>query len=166
MGASSPVANILNFKAQFSRDFVYGPGADKVTDLDIQKGLNAASSLFNPCLFDTAPLGVAPLITSESLLAYLYLSAHFLVTSVQAAGGLGKVGRGTFSQGEGNVSSKGAGGVNIGFSWPSSITDNPALFQLAKTTYGQMYLQMLMPRLVGNIGIALGERESDVGPAI
>lgn len=163
MGQSTPPATVAAFKAQYDRDFTYGPGLDQVRDTDIQKALNAASSMFNPALFDTTPLGTAPVISSESLAAYLSASAHFLVTALQAAGGLGAKGRGVFSQGEGVVSSKGAGGINVGFSWPSVITDSPALFQFSKTTYGQQYLQYLMPRLVGNVGVAGGEQSADVG---
>lgn len=164
MGQLTPPATIAQFKNQFSRDFVYGSGLETVRDVDVQNGLNMASTLYNPRLFDTTPIGVTPTITSEALMAYLYLSAHFMVTALQAAGGLGKVGRGVFSQGEGVVTSKGAGSVNVGFLWPDSITGNAALFQLTKTTYGQAYLQILMPLMVGNIVTVLGETESDVFP--
>ena len=149
--------SVAGFKKQFARDFSYGPGNDKVTDLDIQAGLNAAYSVFNIALFDTNPIGVAPLITSEAQIAYCNAAAHFLVTSIQAVGGLGKVGRGVFSQGEGVVTGKSAGGLNISLSFPAAITDSPALFQFAKTTYGLAYLQVLALKLVGNIAVVAGE---------
>lgn len=157
MGQLTPPANVADFKAQFTRDFPYGDGIESVRDVDIQSALNMASSVFNPCLFDTSPIGVPPLITSEALMSYLNAAAHFLVTSIQAVGGLGKVGRGVFSQGEGIIGSKGVGGVNVGYVWPSTITDSAVLFQLTKTTYGQAYLQVLMTKLVGNVSAVLGE---------
>ena len=113
--------------------------------------------MFNPALFSTSPIGVPPNLTSEALISYLNLSAHFLVTSLQAVGGLGKVGGGINSQGEGIVSSKSVGGVSVSFMWPPMVIDSPALYQFTKTIYGQLYLQVLMPRLVGNVGVVLGE---------
>lgn len=157
MGQLTPPASVANFKNQFTRDFSYGTGVETVTDTDIQNALNMTSGVFNPCLFSTSPLGVAPHITSEALIAYLNASAHFLVTSLQAAGGLGKKGRGTNSQGEGIVGNKSVGGVSVGYVWPSTVTDNPVLFQFTKTAYGQLYLQVLVTRLVGNVSAVLGE---------
>lgn len=157
MGQLNPPASVAQFEAFFSRDFVYGPGIDSVRPVDIQNALNVASSVFNPTLFSTAPIGVPPNLTSEALVAYLYCSAHFLVTGLQGVGGLGKVGKGLLSQGEGVVGSKGVGGVSVGYVWPSFITESGALFQLTKTVYGQLYLQVLMPRLVGNVGAVIGE---------
>lgn len=166
MGSSTPLATVASFKAQFGRDFVYGSGLNTVRDIDIQQALNLASSMFNPALFDTSLIGVAPVISSESLMAYQYATAHFLVTAIQAAGGLGSVGRGVFSQGEGVVSSKSVGGASVSFSWPSTVMDSPALFQFTKTTYGQAYLQILMPRLVGNVSAVLGPIAPDIASGI
>lgn len=157
MGQLSPPATVAQFETQFSRDFVYGPGLDKVRPTDIQNALNIASGVFNPALFDTTPIGVPPNLTSEALQAYLNCSAHFLVTSLQGVGGLGKVGGGLNAQGEGIVTSKGVGGVNISFTWPSYIVESPVLFAFTKTIYGQNYLQVLMTRLVGNVSAVLGE---------
>lgn len=157
MGQLNPPATVADFKAQFTRDFVYGAGLETVRDSDIQSSLNTASSVFNPALFDVTQVGISPNFTSEAMIAYLNASAHFLVTSLQAVGGLGKVGRGVFSQGEGNVTGKGVGGVSVNFEWPATITDSPILFQFVKTTYGQAYLQVLMTKLVGNMGAVYGE---------
>lgn len=157
MATLNPPATVANFEAMFSRDFSYGPGLDKVRPLDIQNALNIASSAFNPSLFSTQPIGVPPNQTSEALQAYLYCSAHFLVTSIQGVGGLNKVGGGLTSQGEGIVNNKSVGGVSVGFSWPAFITNSPTLSQFSKTIYGNLYLQILMPKLVGNVGAVLGE---------
>lgn len=157
MGTLNPPVTVSQFENFFSRDFVYGPGLDKVRPLDIQNALNVASGSFNPALFSTAPIGVAPNITSEAIIAYLNCSAHFLVTSLQGIGGLGKTGGGLNSQGEGIVASKAVGGVSVSFDWPSYIVESPALFAFTKTIYGQAYLQVLMSRLVGNVSFAIGE---------
>ncbi len=160
MGQLTPPASVANFKSMFVRDFPYGPGIEAVRDVDIQAALNMASSMYNPSLFSTESIGVAPNITSEALMCYLNAAAHFLVTSLQAAGGLGAKGRGVFSQGEGIVSTKGVGGVSVSFEWPSSITSSPALFQFTKTTYGLAYLQVLSVKLVGNVGAIYGNVET------
>lgn len=157
MGQLTPPASVANFKRQFTRDFSYGTGIETVRDEDIQNALNMTSGVYNPALFSTSPIGVAPEITSEALIAYLNASAHFLVTSLQAAGGLGKKGKGTNSQGEGVVGNKSVGGVSVGYVWPGTVTDNPVLFQFTKTAYGQLYLQVLVTRLVGNVAAVLGE---------
>lgn len=148
---------LQQFKDQFSRDFIYGPGIETVRDVDIQNAINAASSLFNPCLFSTKAIGTPPNLTSEAVICYNNAAAHFLVTSIQGVGGLGKKGRGTNSQGEGVVSSKSVGGVSVSFAWPSVITDSAVLFQFTKTVYGQAYLQVLATKLVGNVSAVLGE---------
>ena len=157
MSTLVPPASVAQFKARFIRDFVYGPGLDAVRDDDIQNALNSTVSVFNPRLFSTAPIGVAPNVTSEAMLAYLNCSAHFLVTAIQGVGGLGKKGNGLRSQGEGVYAGKSVGGVQASFVWPSVITDSPVLFQFVKTVYGQAYLQVLMTRLVGNVSVVLGE---------
>lgn len=156
MGQLTPPAVPADFKLQFPRDFKYGTGLETVRDLDIQSALNFANSVFNPELFETVAL---PGGTSEAKIAYLYATAHFLVTALQAAGGLSAVSRfqGPNSQGDGVITNKSVGGVSIGYQWPAMIVENPALYGLTKTSYGQSYLQMLMPRLVGNVSIVAGE---------
>jgi len=164
MSTLTPPATVAQFESMFTRDFSYGPGIDKVRPVDIQNALNMASGIFNPSLFDSSPIGVAPNLTSEALMAYLNCSAHFLVLSLQAVGGLNKVGAGIYSQGEGTVTGKSVGGVSINFSWPSFVTDSPVLYNFTKTSYGVAYLQILMPRLVGNVGVVAGEVTPGVPP--
>lgn len=159
MGQLNPPATVAQFKNQFSRDFVYGPGLETVRDTDIQNALNSASSVFNPALFSLKQIGVPPNLTSEALICYLNVTAHLMVLSIQGVGGLGKKGGGTNSQGEGIVGNKSVGGVSVGYMWPSTITNNAFLFQFTKTTYGQEYLLVLMTKLVGNVSAVLGETE-------
>jgi len=155
VASPNPPVSVAQFKAQFTRDWPYGAGTDAVRDADIQNALNLAASYFNAVLFDTTPLGAAGSgnTTTEQTLAYLYASAHFLVLNIQAAGGLRAPSSfgGTRSGSKGPVSSKGVGGISESYVWPQSVTDNPMLFQFTQTAYGRQYLQMLMPKLVGNV---------------
>ena len=159
MGQPTPPLVVADFKAFFTRDFVYGTGLEKVRDADIQKGLNLASTIFNPCLFDTTDVGGG---ATEANMAYLYASAHFLVLDLRAAGGLTKknLGKGARAQGEGPLGSASVSGVSTSYVWPSRVTDNATLFQLTKTPYGQAYLQILTPKLVGNVALVLGPNEA------
>lgn len=163
MGTLNPPATVAQFEQFFTRDFKYGPGIDSVRPVDIQNSLNTAASTYNPSLFSTALIGIPPNQISEAITAYLYCAAHYLVTSIQGVGGLGKVGGGMNSQGEGIITSKGVGGVNVSFSWPQSVTNSPVLSQFSKTVYGNLYLQMLMPKLVGNVSAVIGETAGDQG---
>lgn len=157
MGQPTPPLTVDDFKAQFTRDFLYGSGLDKVRDADITSGLALASTVFNPDLFDTTEVHG----TSEAKLAYLYASAHFLVLSLRSAGGLApqNKGRGARAQGEGPIGNASVAGVNAGYVWPSRVVDNAMLFQFTKTPYGQTFLQMLMPKLVGGMAVGAGNRE-------
>ena len=157
-------ATVAQFRAYFFRDFEYGPGLDKVTDTDIQNAINGAGSVFNPALFSTAAIGIAPNQTSEAIICYLNCSAHFLVTAIQAVGGLNRKGRGVRSQGEGVTASKSAGGIQLSMEWPAMIKDSPVLFQFTRTSYGCAYLQVLMTRLVGNVGAVGGETAGGAPP--
>lgn len=127
-------------------------------DADIQNALNMASTYFNADLFSDVPLGAPGETndtTSEQTLAYLYAAAHFLVLNIQAAGGLSGLGSGSGlkSSSEGTITSKSIGGISAGYMWPDDIANDPMLYQFTRTAYGQQYLQMLAPKLVGIIDV-------------
>lgn len=105
----------------------------KVSDLDISHAYAEACITFNDALFDGDDL----------VLAYLYLSAHYLVNDLNAGGVEGSAG--------GLVNSRSVGNVSEGYSVPSRMLDNPIYGFYAKSSYGSKYLNMLLPRLVGNI---------------
>lgn len=152
-----------DFKAQFPHDFPYGEGSAAVTTQDIQLALNlvASQAYFNPDLFSTQPLGPAGANpqTTEQTLAFLYCSAHFLYLNVKTRGGLNAPAfKGGLSSGPtGVVNSKSVGGVSVGYQWPEQIANDPMLFQFTRSAYGEMYLQMITPKLVGNVGVVDGE---------
>ena len=147
--AVTPPATVADFKDRFDRDFVYGAGTDKVRDKDINRSLEEADSLFNSILWAT---------NEELKTSFLYLTAHFLVLSLQMAGGLKTKNRsaGAKNRGGGVVQSKGVGSVSVSYAVPSYVTNDPTLSQLLRTDYGMRYVQLLAPRLAGNINIAKG----------
>lgn len=149
---ATPPATVAEFKTQFDRDFVYGPGLDKVRDGDIDRAMADAQPYYNPALFSTA----------DGKQAFLYASAHFLVTNIQGVGGLApagapNLGGGIENQGDQVTSNKGAGGLSVGnVAPPDFIKNNPNLLQFWTTTYGQRYAGMVAPRCVGNVGVVSG----------
>ena len=150
----APPATVADFKARFVRDFVYGKGTDTVQDADITAAINDAMTAYNPALFSG----------NEVPAAFLYAAAHFLVTNIQAVGGLSGIptGRGILNQSEGALSSKGAGGLNISYvEPPSRVKDSPQLLQFWTTTYGQRYLGMVVPKMVGAVGAVDNPRYAD-----
>jgi hypothetical protein len=146
--------SIADFKAQFDRDFVYGSGTDTVRDADITRALADANMLFNPGLWST----------EEKPTVYGLLAAHFLVTNIQAAGGAspGNQGKGLASHGGGTVESKSVGGVSVGFAVPDFVRQNPILSQLMRTDYGQKFLMLIYPRLVGNVAVISGSPDGGI----
>ena len=149
---------VADFKAQFNRDFVYGVGTTQVQDNDIQRGLNEASITFNPNIWAS---------DFEKNTAYLYVAAHFMVLNIQAAGGLSSqnLGRGVLSKGGGTIESKGVGSANVAFAVPDYVRQSPILSQFMRTDYGQKYLQLLTPRLVGNVQTVAGNFPVNAGLA-
>jgi hypothetical protein len=137
---------VADFKAQFDRDFAYGVGREFVRDTDIIRALNEAGLNINPGLFDTTSK------TNEGAIAFLYLAAHYMVVNIQAAGGLSPAaGVGVDSHGSGTIQSGGVGGVSVSYQLPESITQNPILSGFMQTHYGQKYLSLLWPKLIGNM---------------
>lgn len=157
------VPQIADFKIQFALDFPFGAGAQAVSDPEIQNGLNlvASGAYFNAALFNLAPLGAANAnpTTNEATLAFLYCSAHFVWKRVQARGGLRAPGfkGGANSVGLGVGESATVGPVTTSKKWPESVANDPMLFQFTESPYGEFYLQMLTPKLVGNVGLVMGE---------
>jgi len=143
---ASPIA-IADFKAYFSRDFVYGTVCTTVTDADITKAIGEAAVIFNEGLWGA--------VTSQ-IVAYQLLTAHFLVRDLQMAGGLSNSCQGATSMGTSPIQSKSAGPVSISYGLSQKVVDNPALNVFLATGYGQKYLQLLMPRLAGNVGVCFG----------
>jgi hypothetical protein len=145
----TPPATLDDFKKRFSRDFKYGKGADTVMDSDIANAMTDAMAVFNPALFSDA----------DGWVGFLYLTAHYVRLNIEAAGGLQAEGEGLGieNQAEQVLSGGGVSGVSKNYvAPPEFITKIPLLLQLWLTTYGQKYVAMLQPKLVGNVGAVEG----------
>lgn len=150
---------VSDFQAQFptGREFIYGTGFDAVKDTDIQRALNEAGIMFNPDLWD----GVTPIGTSsEAGIAYMYLAAHLMVLNIQQmAGGLSAVprGRGVRNSAEGVAVASGVGQASVTYQAPPPrVAENAVLMDLFRTTFGQRYITMMEPRLIGNVMVVSG----------
>lgn len=150
----TPPASVDEFKAQFDRDFKYGKGLETIRDIDITRAQVEALTLFNPCLWPTEVVKMA----------YNYATAHMLVTAVQAAGGLSPVNKnqGTQNRGGGIMGSKSVGGVSVNYAGLETwVQKFPSLSDFMRTDYGQKYLFMLKPRMVGNVTVVAGPKYPD-----
>jgi len=124
-------------------EFIGGAGddtdMDKVVDADIEGGITDALFNGSQSLFDSQ--------TSYAR-AFLYLTAHCIIVRIRMAG------QGLASQATWLIASKGAGDVTSSFQIPDRIMRDPMLAAFSSTDYGKMYLQIISPLLVGNIGTA------------
>lgn len=143
MAYTVPTAS--DFKAHFVRDWSYGSTDTTVMDSDITKAIAEAAVNFNESLWESQAVFT---------LAYLYLTAHYLVTDLRASS-QGIAGSYSWLTG-----SKSVGSVSEGFSIPQKILDNPHLAMLSKTNYGAKFLSLALPRLVGNVVHVAGETQA------
>jgi hypothetical protein len=129
---------ITDFKNYFVRDFFYyTTGADDsaVTDDDLGRAFVEAKINFNEGLFSDF---------DTTKVAYLYLAAHYLCVNLQtAAGGINSVG---YSP----VSSRSVGGVSESYEIPDWLKKDPVLAAYNTTRYGQTYLSIVRPLMIGN----------------
>ncbi len=111
------------------------PFNELISDLDINNAFTEACITFNDALFTS---------DANLKLGFLYLSAHYLVHDLNANGvsGTGQVGI---------VNSRSVGNVSEGFSIPQAYLDNPIYSFYVGSTYGLKYLNMVLPRLAGNV---------------
>jgi len=137
--------DITAFKENFVRDFPFSNDnidQTKVMDLDIQKGINAATTFINQALFGDQ--------TSYDT-GFLNLAAHFMVMNLRASS------QGIAGQFSWLSSSKSAGSVSEGITIPDRILANPVYAALTKTNYGALYLFQVLPSLVGQCFTVCGE---------
>lgn len=145
----------------FNREFDYGASRAQVQDNDIQRAINETSVSFNPGLWDSSPIGA----TTEQNIAYLYLAAHYMTLNIQGAGGLASVnrGRGVKSSGGGTIQTKSIGSVSITYAIPDYVQNSAVLGQYMRTDFGQKYLALLAPRIVGNVAVVSGASPANIG---
>lgn len=114
---------------------------DYVQDSDIEKAWAEALVSFNVGLFSE------DLSTKE---AFLYLVAFYLAYDLSLAqtGAYGNIG---FPATEVRV-----GSVSEGYYIPKVYLENPVLGFYARNGFGLKYLNMVYPKLVGNVGVVAG----------
>lgn len=105
---------------------------------DITNAFAEAQVTFNQDLFSSDP---------SVILAYLYCTAHYLVNDLKTAA------QGVNSNGAiFPIASKSVGSVSTSYAIPDRFKDNAQLAFFTSSGYGQKYLSMLLPNLVGNFG--------------
>jgi hypothetical protein len=141
-----------DFKTWFYRDFSYyiplgstDPVSDcykdYVTDQDITKAYTEAKMNFNEGLFGD----------DDSLkTAFLYISAHYLCNDIQASS------EGITSTGYFTVSSRSVGSVSEAYDIPAWMKADSNLSYFTTTRYGQKYLSLIKPLLIGNVAVYQG----------
>ncbi len=110
-----------------------------VSDLDITNAYAEACITFNDALFDD---------DDDIVLGYLYLAAHYLVNDLNAGG--------QNSSQAGLANSRSVGNVSESYSIPQWLLDDPILSFYGQSSYGRKYLNMILPRLTGNIATVEG----------
>jgi len=141
-----------DFKDLFVRDFqyaiqsgattsIYSCQKDYVMDADITRAFAEADVNFNESLFST---------DASLKMTFLYLAAHYLVGDLKAAE------QGSNSAGEFAVSSRSIGGVSESYAIPNWMLNDPVLGQFATTKYGQKYIALIKPLLIGNVVVYEG----------
>lgn len=111
-----------------------------VSDLDITNAYEEACVTFNSSLFTS---------DEDMVLAYLYLTAHYLVNDLNAGG----------QNGSGNIglaNSRSVGNVSESYSIPQPYLDSIVFSFYTKSSYGLKYLNMVVPRLKGNMATVAG----------
>lgn len=134
--------SITDFKTRFDRDFPFSTDINVgIRDTDIANAYQMTNFNLNQGLFSNQ---------SNYTLGYLLLAAHYLVLNARAwSQGI----NGQFAWLEQN---KAVGSVNTSFAIPQQILDNPYWSIFSKTNYGMEYLNLLLPQLIGKVGIAIG----------
>lgn len=107
---------------------------DYVLDSDIMEAYAEAAITFNMALFGN---------DDDVVKAYLYLTAHYLSNDLNA--------NGTNSSPINSINSRSVGNVSESYNVPSWTLDSPIFSFYATTLYGQKYLNMLLPQIVGNV---------------
>lgn len=133
---------VSEFKTWFSRDFPFSDDVSQgITDNDILKAFAEASMNFNSQLWETE---------DDKKLGFLYLAAHYLVIDLQNSS------QGINGRYEGIMSSKSVGSVSVGYTIPDWVMASPIYSLLSQSRYGMKYLSLIIPLLIGNVGVVKG----------
>jgi len=111
-----------------------------ILDEDITRAFLEAEVNFNPAIFEDERF---------CKLAYLYLTAHYMVTDIRSGG--------VDSQGNFSMNSRSVGSVSENYDIPSWVSSNPFLSFFATTYYGIKYVTLAVPRTIGRAGLVPGK---------
>lgn len=114
---------------------------DYVSDEDIHRAFGEAKVNFNCALAGGC---------DEARIAFLYLAAFYLAYDLSVASG-GAYGMVNFP-----ATSVTVGSVSESYYVPKAYLEDPVLGFYAKNGFGQKYLSMVYPKLVGNVGVVAG----------
>lgn len=139
-----------DFKAFFARDFYFAQDSDPnnldfVTNNDITRAITEAGDNFIGSVFSS---------DSVTTNAYMYLAAFCLVRNIQMST------KGLSSTGKFLVNANSVGGVSQSFTIPEQYMKDLFLSSLVANSYGQRYLEMIIPYLTGNVFVARGRLSS------
>lgn len=109
---------------------------DWVLDSDITNAFAEAQINFNQGLFNS---------DAAITLGYLYLTAHYLVNDLRAAGS------GLSASGSLPVTARSVGSVSESYGIPDKYLSKPEYAFYITSPYGMKYLQMILPYLKGNV---------------
>lgn len=113
---------------------------DYVSDSDIERAIGEMKAMLPEHLFDEETLR----------LAQLYLTAHCLANDMRTAGG------GLASQFAFPLQSRSVGSVSESYGIPAKFLESPSYAFYITSQFGLKYFALLLPKLVGNVGIAYG----------
>lgn len=126
-----------------TNNWVNTPDSNYVLDEDITKAFDEACLIFNESLFGESE--------DAKKLAYLYLTAHYLVIDLNTAKNSSDLGS------TGSIASRSVGNVSESYNIPKWMTDNETLAPLSQTAYGRKYYSLVKPRLIAPTFIVQGK---------
>ncbi len=112
-----------------------------IQDQDITNAFAEATAVFNQSLFGD---------DTTIKLAYLYLTAHYLVNDIQTSR------QGVQSTGRNPVTSRTVGSVSESYAVPERFLADPIVQFYTTTGYGRKFLSMALPAMVGNMASTWG----------
>ena len=134
-----------NYSDDFDDEYYWvktdGDKADYVCDCDIERAFKEANTTFNDGLCGT---------DESAQLMFLYLAAFYLAYDLSVASG-GAYGSVNFP-----ATAVKVGSVSEQYYVPKAYLEDPILGFYARNGFGLKYLNMLYPRLVGNVGVVAG----------
>lgn len=135
-----------DFQTFFYRDFQFATtdnpnNLNAVMTSDISRAMTEALDNFNTSLFSSDA------VTTN---AFMYLTAFCLVRNIMMST------KGLSGQNKFMVAGVAVGGVSTSFAIPEQYMKDPFLASLTQNQYGQRYLELILPYLVGNITTICG----------